>query len=225
MKKLNNKGNAFFTILLLIISISSIIYIGYDKFYKKSDSVDSNITNNNISNSTDNISVMTAVEYEYSPKAIFDKTVKDSLFKITLPKIVNGKGNAEILNSKMLEESSKSITNATICSVQSSDYCFKDGLTVNYEYINKNNILAIYIYSTTPNTSNNFSDSGDGTFKYIYFYNYKTDSIIYKYSEIAKIFNLKDIGTAKNYEELDTSCIDFSITNNNLIIKAQEQCV
>lgn len=220
MEKLNKKGSILFTLILLIISICSIGYITYDKYIKKDTNVN-NITNNN----ENTIDVMPAVEYEYSPKAIFDKTAKESLFKITLPKIVNGKGNAEILNSKMLEESSKSITNATICAVQLSDYCYKDGLTVNYEYLIKNDIIAIYIYSTTPNNSSNFPGSSNGTFKYIYFYNYKTDTIIDKYSEIAKIFNLKDIGTAKNYEELDTSCIDFSITNNDLIIKAQDQCV
>ena len=220
MKKLNNKGQAFTTVLvviLLIISMGSLAYIIYDKVVTKDNNQKPDNTGNNTTVVNKEVKIETATEYEYKNN--------DAVFKVKLPKIVNGGEASQILNKKILDEVLVRATRATLCNVEVTS-CFNKGLTTTYEYLVKNDVVALYIYTVLPEGGKGQPASGNGLYKYIYFYNIKTDKIIEKYSEAARLMEVQDLGIAKNYDDLDNyGCIDYSITNGTLKLVAEEQCV
>ena len=131
----------------------------------------------------------------------------------------------KIQNKKILDEVLVRATRATLCNVEVTS-CFNKGLTTTYEYLVKNDVVALYIYTVLPEGGKGQPASGNGLYKYIYFYNIKTDKIIEKYSEAARLMEVQDLGIAKNYDDLDNyGCINYSITNGTLKLVAEEQCV
>ena len=68
MKKLNNKGQAFTTVLvviLLIISMGSLAYIIYDKVVTKENNQKPDNTGDNAAVVNKEVKIETATEYEY----------------------------------------------------------------------------------------------------------------------------------------------------------------
>ena len=83
MKKLNNKGQVFTTVLvviLLIISMGSLAYIIYDKVVTKENNQKPDNTGDNAAVVNKEVKIETATEYEYKNN--------DAVFKVKLPKIV-----------------------------------------------------------------------------------------------------------------------------------------
>ena len=235
MKKLNNKGQAFTTVLvviLLIISMGSLAYIIYDKVVTKDNNQKPDNTGNNTTVVNKEVKVETATEYEYKNN--------DAVFKVKLPKIVNGGEASQILNKKILDEILKHVPSDVLCNETMSP-CFNKGLTTTYEYLVKNDVVALYIYTVLPEGGKGAPASGNGLYNDIYFYNIKTDKIIEKYSEAARLMEVQDLGLAKDYDDLDNygcitpkpcenlnniyACVNGSITNGTLKFVAEEQCV
>ena len=239
MESRNNGGKKLMVILIIIlsiISIGSLGYIIYDKVIddnKSSNNVDTdekqnddNKGSNDVSTNEKEVKVEVATEYEYSvyARGISQKSETEkegtTLFKVKLPKIVNGTLDAEKLNKKMLADASKNVADAVKCREELYP-CFGEGLTTSYEYLIKNNVLAIYIYESTPSGNIGVGTSGNGLDKSIYFYNIKTGKIIDKISEAARLMEIKDLGEVKNYSDLDNcGTIDYSIKNGVLSINA-----
>ena len=230
MESRNSGGKKLMVILVIIlsiISIGSLGYIVYDKVIddnKSSNDVntdekqnDDNKGSNDVSTNEKEVKVEVATEYEYE---FNDYDNGDTLFKVKLPKIVNGTLDAEKLNKKMLADASKNVADAVKCREELYP-CFGEGLTTSYEYLIKNNVLAIYIYESTPSGNIGVGTSGNGLDKSIYFYNIKTGKIIDKISEAARLMEIKDLGEVKNYSDLDNcGTIDYSIKNGVLSINA-----
>ncbi len=112
-------------------------------------------------NQKNDVEVVEAVNYTYEK------------LKVKLPKIQNGGTNAEKLNKKILNE----IVPVTYSRAQYNDDVIeygKDGFTVKYDKVIKNNIIAIYV-SIIENSGSEYQGTGDGIVRFNYFYDIKND--------------------------------------------------
>ncbi len=240
MESRNNGGKKLMVILIIILSIISIGSLGYTIYDKViDDNKSSNDVNtdekqndnkgsNDVSTNEKEVKVDVATEYEYNVYALGisqkSGTEKEgtTLFKVKLPKIVNGTLDAEKLNKKMLTDTLKNEAHAVENNSDKNNSCYYEGHTTTYEYLTKNNVLAIYIYS---DDTCNFPGSGNGTYKSIYFYNIKTGKIIDKMSEAGRLMEAEVHGVTKNYDDLDDFCTDYSIKNGVLSFTTLDYCV
>ncbi len=146
------------TILLAVFAILTFILSGYtiyDKILKTENEA---------------ISIADAVNYTDGYYNIFN---------VKLPKIV-GKNSKNIskLNDTILNEVLPSTYGHVACHAILDNECMNEGSTVDYRYIIKNNVVAIYVYSSVPNGAKAVPATGDGLFKYNYFYDIKNDKIL-----------------------------------------------
>ena len=146
------------TILLAVFAILTFILSGYtiyDKILKTENEA---------------ISIADAVNYTDGYYNIFN---------VKLPKIV-GKNSKNIskLNDTILNEVLPSTYGHVACHTILDNECMNEGSTVDYRYIIKNNVVAIYVYSSAPNGAKAVPATGDGLFKYNYFYDIKNDKIL-----------------------------------------------
>lgn len=96
--------------------------------------------------------------------------------KVTIPQIIGGGSNSITLNKQIASEVLKS-TYSYVNYLANDDFSGygKDGATVVYDTIIKNDIVAIYIESKTIDTGVGYPGSGDGVSRFNYFYNIKHD--------------------------------------------------
>lgn len=206
MKLQNNRIIAVTLVIFTILTILLGGYIVYDKVITKPN-------NNAESKSDDSISVSDAVNYT---------DTYYNLFKVKLPKIegINSKTVTEI-NEKILNDVLPRTYAHVICHAEGEDNCMDKGSTVNYSYAVKNNIVAIYVYSSVPNGANAMSASGDGLFYYNYFYDISNDKVL-NLGEAAEKMGITDIDGASTYEDLNNVCSSMIIEGDTITLDYME---
>lgn len=154
-------------------------------------------------NSEEKIGVETAIKYV---DGYFSKIV------VEIPKITSTKPGAIALNEKMIEEVVKDTYG--YAAELSNNGC-ENGVEVKYDYLIKDNIIAIYIVGNEGNVCG-LAQSGDGVDEYNYFYNLDTDK------ELTLIEALPLLGYTKDdlkqfnlnsFEDLNDGCSNYVIKN------------
>ena len=219
------KNKSFGGILAVFVILTLLLggYIIYDKIMTKPEN---NVVEHNNSNETakenqnsqtpvssNTISVLDAVNYT-------DSYYK--LFKVKLPKIVGT--NSQIiskLNDTILNEVLPRTYGHAVCHAVMGNDCMNKGSTVDYNYIIKNNIVAIYIYSSVPDGAKAMPASGGGLFHYNYFYDITNDKTL-SLGEAAEKMNITDIGGASTYNDLNNVCSSMIIKGNTIIVDYME---
>lgn len=173
MEKLNYRGSALAGVViavLLIVTLALSGFIVYDKFIKE----DEVVLNDNVNNGNNNpvveekIDVVDGVSYSDS--------YYDGKIKVTIPKFTGSSSNLEKLNKQMAEDILKDAYGGAVALAGDFGDYGKDGFTTDYEYVEKNNIIAIY--ATTRANGGKYPGSGDGVKRYNYFYDIKNDKVL-----------------------------------------------
>lgn len=176
MEKLNVKGGTLAGVVIAVLLIATLAlsgFIVYDKFIKEDEVVQNN--NGQTDNGqTDNDKPVVEEKVE----VVNGVSYKDSYYekiKVTIPKFTGSSSNVEKLNKQMAEEILKDTYGGAVQLARGSDYG-KDGFTTNYEFVEKNGVIAIY--ATTKSNNEGYPGSGDGVKRYNYFYDTKNDKIL-----------------------------------------------
>ena len=199
MLKRNNK----ILMGILIIFILLCIGLGVYFLFKNDNNIDDS-SNQNI-NKNDNI------VKEVSVTNNDQLTIKETNISIIVPKIVNGGANSDKIN----EEIENFINNNV-----SKNLDMVLSVKVNYSYVKINDVIAIDInvlYGRWPG-------SGSNDKHYNIFYHVNNDEKL-DASNAARIMQIKDLGGASSYDDLNT-CTDFIINDNTITIKYYgEECI
>ena len=223
---METKNNKTIVGILVLFVISTLLlggYIIYDKIITKpennsveqnnSNGIEKGNQNSQTQVSNDTISVLDAVNYT-------DDYYK--LFKVKLPKIVGA--NSQVLsklNDTILNEVLPRTYGHAVCHAEMEDDCMNKGSTVDYSYIVKNNVVAIYIYSSVPDGANAMPASGNGLFYYNYFYDITNDKSL-SLGEAAERMNITDIDGANTYSDLNNVCSSMIIKGDTITIDYME---
>ncbi len=222
METQNNKTLVGVLVLFIILTLAFGGYIVYNKVIAKPNSIVAE-QNNNTENrdnqneiktdTSDSISILDAVNYTDSYY---------NLFKVKLPKItgVDSKTITE-LNETILNEVLPRTYAHAICHAEAEDDCMNKGSTVNYSYAIKNNIVAIYIYSSVPNGANAMPASGDGLFYYNYFYDILNDKTL-NLGDATEKMGITDIDGANTYNDLNNVCSSMIIKGDAITVDYME---
>lgn len=125
--------------------------------------------------------------------------------KIIIPKIIGGKDNSEVINKKILDDviSRIILPIEAGCNTDENPKGCETGdvvdINVKYKSLVKNDIVSILVIVEL----NPWNASGDGTFKYNYFYDVKNDKIITATEALEK-----DGYTDERYLKEITECYD-----------------
>lgn len=154
--------NLILIILLLVLLCVAGVFIYM--WYKNKNVSCPKCENTNEANINSEVSVIdaTSISPQYFGLSSTDK------IKITLPKIIGGKVNAETLNKEILDEvMNKSVVILGYSTNENTD------LNVSYKSLIKNDIVYILIIVKTNSLNNTLT-----SFYYNYFYDIKNDKII-----------------------------------------------
>lgn len=216
----NVKSNTMIGVLIGILSIISLVSVGYiiyDKFIKEEEFIE-NGGNNQTNEGNENNNVVADV------KVVDGINYIDSYYKqikVTIPEINSNATNAKKLNKQMSEEILKDTYRcaATIETYgEYDDFGSKDYI-IDYEYIIKNNIIVIYATNTYGDLR---MGSGDGVYRYNYFYDIEKDRILSWGEALPLIGYTKDDLTkleVTSFEEIDTGCSYYEIKNGTGTLK------
>ncbi len=204
--------------ILLIISLISIpLLAGCNKNENVDNNVnnyqqgqiETNVENNRQVNDTQSNISKTEIEIQSNDISVADAlNFSYELFNFRLPKVVGNTTVIDELNKKMLNEMLPSAI-SEVAIHESMPEAISKGNRYNYEYIIKNNILVIYMYSSIPEGGTGVPKSG----KYMnsYYYDITKDKIL-SVGEAAKALELKldgmtsrDEKRLETYDELDES--------------------
>lgn len=159
----NGKRVNVILIILLVVLICVVCGFGY-MWHKTKDVSCPKCESTNEANINNEVSVIdaTSISPQYFGLSSTDK------IKITLPKIIGGKVNAETLNKEILDEvMNKSVVILGYSKNENTD------LNVSYKSLIKNDIAYILIIVKTNSLNNTLT-----SFYYNYFYDIKNDKII-----------------------------------------------
>lgn len=198
-----NNNNIIVTVLLVIIIIGLLGFILYDKVLKKN--IDTNNTTSNVEENNNKeeiqkeISVVDAVNYEYSNYANDEDNIEyNPKFNIRLPKIEG--------NTKTIEELNKQILNDTLPATnmftqgfyyqdeQKPERAYTNGAKVTYTYKIQNNVVIINVFDEVPEDT-----VMAGTIWESYLYDIENDKIV-AVNEVVQKLGLED-----EYNELKKS--------------------
>ncbi len=177
----NKKSVNAVLIILLVIALCAAGVFGYMWYKEKNINCpkceETKINDNNgvDDKSNDKVNVVDAV----STTSDYFVTESGNKIKIVIPKIIGGGDNSEKLNKKILDNVvSRIILPIEECNTDENPKGCENGsvadINVKYKSLVKNDIVSILvIIELYP-----WNASGDGKFKYNYFYDIKNDKII-----------------------------------------------
>lgn len=201
MLKRNNK----ILMGILIIFILLCIGLGVNFVFKNDNNIDDS-SNQNI-NKTNNDNIVKEVSVTNNDQL----TIKEANISIIVPKIVNGGTNSEKINEEI-----ENFVNSDV----SKNLDMVLSVKVGYSYVIINDVIAIDInvlYGSWPG-------SGSNDKHYNIFYHINNDEKL-DASDAARIMQIKDLGGASSYDDLNT-CTDFIINDNTITIKYYgEECI
>lgn len=201
MLKRNNR------ILMVIIIIFILLCVGLGVYFifKNDNNIDDS-SNQNI-NKTNNDNIVKEVSVTNNDQL----TIEEANISIIVPKIVNGGTNSEKINEEI-----ENFVNSDV----SKNLDMVLSVKVGYSYVIINDIIAIDInvlYGSWPG-------SGSNDKHYNIFYHINNDEKL-DASDAARIMQIKDLGGASSYDDLNT-CTDFIINDNTITIKYYgEECI
>ena len=183
------------TIIILVLMVLGLGgYIAYDKLYTKD--LKPEDTKEEKKENTQKIKVVDALDITYNTY------VDDVKIYLTLPKIVGDTDEIQNLNKQILNEivprfagyvssfhsdraesSSRKISEQGDC--DDDCYVLSKGEKTSYKYLEKNNILVIYIKCEVPEGGTALPASGGGMCSQSYFYDIENDKIITDLSSVA----------------------------------------
>lgn len=159
------KGKSVNVILIILLLVLLCVACGFGYMWYKNKNVSCpKCESTNEANINSEVSVIdaTSISPQYFGLSSTDK------IKITLPKIIGGKVNAETLNKEILDEvMNKSVVILGYSTNENTD------LNVSYKSLIKNDIVYILIIVKTNSLNNTLT-----SFYYNYFYDIKNDKII-----------------------------------------------
>ena len=191
--------------IILIIFILLCIWLGVNFVFKNDNNIDDS-SNQNI-NKTNNDNIVKEVSVTNNDQL----TIKETNISIIVPKIVNGGANSEKINEEI-----ENFVNSDV----SKNLDMVLSVKVGYSYVIINDVIAIDInvlYGSWPG-------SGSNDKHYNIFYHINNDEKL-DASDAARIMQIKDLGGAPSYDDLNT-CTDFIINDNTITIKYYgEECI
>lgn len=197
MLKRNNR------ILMVIIIIFILLCVGLGVYFifKNDNNIDDS-SNQDINNN---------IVKEVSVTNNDQLTIEEANISIIVPKIVNGGTNSEKINEEI-----ENFVNSDV----SKNLDMVLSVKVGYSYVIINDVIAIDInvlYGSWPG-------SGSNDKHYNIFYHINNDEKL-DASDAARIMQIKDLGGASSYDDLNT-CTDFIINDNTITIKYYgEECI
>ncbi len=191
--------------IILIIFILLCIWLGVNFVFKNDNNIDDS-SNQNI-NKTNNDNIVKEVSVTNNDQL----TIKETNISIIVPKIVNGGANSDKINEEI-----ENFVNNNV----SKNLDMVLSVKVGYSYVIINDVIAIDInvlYGSWPG-------SGSNDKHYNIFYHINNDEKL-DASDAARIMQIKDLGGASSYDDLNT-CTDFIINDNTITIKYYgEECI
>ena len=179
--------------------------MGVNFVFKNDNNIDDS-SNQNI-NKTNNDNIVKEVSVTDNDQL----TIKETNISIIVPKIVNGGANSDKINEEI-----ENFVNNNVSKNLNMVLLVK----VDYSYVKINDVIAIDInvlYGSWPG-------SGSNDKHYNIFYHINNDEKL-DASDAARIMQIKDLGGASSYDDLNT-CTDFIINDNTITIKYYgEECI
>ena len=187
--------------IIIIIFILLCIWLGVNFVFKNDNNIDDS-SNQDINNN---------IVKEVSVTNNDQLTIEEANISIIVPKIVNGGTNSEKINEEI-----ENFVNSDV----SKNLDMVLSVKVGYSYVIINDVIAIDInvlYGSWPG-------SGSNDKHYNIFYHINNDEKL-DASDAARIMQIKDLGGASSYDDLNT-CTDFIINDNTITIKYYgEECI
>ncbi len=152
---------------------------------------------------TNSISIVDGVDYT-------DGYYK--MFRVKLPKIVGNTKTINELNERILSEVLPR-TYEPVAAHAIIEESLDKGIVYDYQYVIKNNVLVVYIYSSIPEGGSPMPSTGGGEYQFSYYYDIANDEILSLSDAVSKLsLSLDGLPT----EELDESRYQIIIDNNEL---------
>lgn len=197
MLKRNNRILMVIIIIFILLCVGLGVYFIFKNDNNMDDSSNQDINNN--------------IVKEVSVTNNDQLTIEEANISIIVPKIVNGGTNSDKINEEI-----ENFVNSDV----SKNLDMVLSVKVGYSYVIINDVIAIDInvlYGSWPG-------SGSNDKHYNIFYHINNDEKL-DASDAARIMQIKDLGGASSYDDLNT-CTDFIINDNTITIKYYgEECI